>query len=387
MKFLFHHRIASRDGQAVHLEELVAALSRAGHDVVIVGPAGFQQTGFGGSNRWIDWLKRSLPGPVYEMMEIAYSLKAFSRLHHAVKEHKPDIIYERFSLFLLAGIIERRLCGLPLILEVNAPLFEERALNDNLALHGVGRFFQKLIWRAVDHVLPVTHVLADYVRRYGVPEEKITVIPNGINPFRFADAPDSATAKAALGLSGKWVLGFTGFVRAWNKMETIIDILADHGAALDLHFLLVGDGPARADLERYAEQRGVSDRFTVTGVVERDDIMKHVMAFDIALQPGVTDYASPLKLFEYMYLGRGIVAPDAPNIREVLTDGHDALLFQPDDQASLRAAILRLCDDHALSRRLGQAARSTVEERGFTWDNNAARVEDLARRLIATARR
>jgi glycosyltransferase involved in cell wall biosynthesis len=99
----------------------------------------------------------------------------------------------------------------------------------------------------------------------------------------------------------------------------------------------------------------------------------------------VVPYASPLKLFEYMALGCAIVAPDLPNIREVLTDGRDAVLFDPADPGAFRAALDRLCRDGALRDRLGAAASRTIDERGFTWADNARRVEDIARRLAAPA--
>ena len=67
-------------------------------------------------------------------------------------------------------------------------------------------------------------------------------------------------------------------------------------------------------------------------------------AFDVALQPNATPYSSPLKLYEYMALGRAIVAPDQGNIREVLTNDENGLLFRPDDDQAFRAAVERLCE-------------------------------------------
>src|ERR1700728_3807993 len=117
MRILFHHRIASRDGQAVHIEEMIAALKRQGHETILVGPPGFETTEFGGSSPFVDRIKRLIPGALYELLEVAYSVKAFLRLRAAVRLHRPDVIYERFSLFLFAGAWLRRLSGLPLLLE------------------------------------------------------------------------------------------------------------------------------------------------------------------------------------------------------------------------------------------------------------------------------
>lgn len=381
MKILFHHRVASRDGQAVHMEELIAALTAQGHQTVLVGPPGLTQTGFGGSSGLVDRVKRILPAAAFELLEVVYSAKAFLRLRAAVRTHKPDVIYERFSLFLFAGAWVRWLTGLPLLLEVNSPLYEERARNDGLKLHGLGRWAQRMLWNNAEYVLPVTHVLARTVGEYGVPADRIAVIPNGINTARFGRAPDAERAKATFGLSGT-VLGFTGFIRGWNALHRIIDFIAEHGERLDLHLLVVGDGPARLPLLEHARARGVANRITITGVVERDAVAQAVAAFDIAVIPGLTVYSSPLKLFEYMYLARAIVAPDTDNIREILTDGRDGVLFDPQRPGAMEAALLRLCNDPALRARIGQQARQTIADKSLTWTRNAERVVELAETAI-----
>jgi glycosyltransferase involved in cell wall biosynthesis len=383
MRILFHHRIASRDGQAVHIEEMIAALQRQGHETILVGPSGFTATAFGGSNPLVDRIKRLIPGALYELLEIAYSVKAFLRLRAAVRAHRPDLIYERFSLFLFAGIWMRRLSGLPLLLEVNAPLYEERAKNDGLRLHRLGAWAQRLLWNRADHVLPVTGVLARTVAEYGVPPSRITVVPNGINPERFGAIPDTDAAKAALGLPPRMVLGFTGFIRGWNAVHRLIDFVALHQDQFDLHILVVGDGPARESLLEHARARGVADRLTIAGIVGRDDVARHIAAFDIAVLPGLTPYSSPLKLFEYLQLGRAIVAPDTENIREILTDGEDALLFDTARDGALETALARLCGDPALRVRLGKSAQQTITTKSLTWDRNAERVAAIAEVAIS----
>jgi glycosyltransferase involved in cell wall biosynthesis len=386
MKILIHHRIASRDGQAVHLEEMIEALRGQGHELLLVGPVAFEQTGFGSSSAAIDWIKRIIPAPIYELMEIGYNLFAFRRLNKAVRQFRPDFIYERFSLFLLAGIWVHRLRRIPLLLEVNGPLFEERVRHDGLSMRTWARACQSYIWRNVTYALPVTGVLAEQVRGYGVPKERIAVIPNGINPERFGSAPPTTVAKQVAGLGGRLVLGFTGFVRAWHAMDKVIEFLADEGERLNLHLLIVGDGPSRQDLERLAESRGVSHRFTITGVVDRDAIANHVATFDVALIPGINDYASPLKMFEYMYMGKAIVAPNQPNIREILEDRRDALLFDPSDHKAMTAAIQQLSEDGALRRQIGDQAQATISEKKLYWSHNASTVVELANTALARAK-
>jgi glycosyltransferase involved in cell wall biosynthesis len=382
MRFLFHHRIASRDGQSVHMEEVIAALQRQGHETILVGPPGLMATGFGDSSKLIDRIKRCIPGALYELLEIAYNIPAFLRLRSAVRTHRPDVIYERFSLFLFAGILVRRLYGLPLLLEVNSPLFEERAKNDGLRLHALGRWAQRLLWNRADHVLPVTAVLGRIMAEYGVPASRMTVIPNGVDPRRFNSVPDPTVSRAVLGLPNRLTLGFTGFIRGWNAVHRLIDFVAQVHDRLDLHILVVGDGPARSSLQAHAQARGVTDRLTITGIVARDDIGRYVGAFDIAVLPGLTPYSSPLKLFEYLQLGRAIVAPDTENIREILTNEEDALLFPPNREGAMEDALQRLCTDTALRERLGRNAHATIETRSLTWDHNAERIASQAAAAI-----
>ena len=383
MKILFHHRIASRDGQAVHMDALKAALEMLGHTVILVGPARTARLKFGDGDGPVALLKRTLPRAVYELLEFAYNIVAVPRLWSAIRRHRPDAIYERYNLFSLAGPLLRGFYGIPLVLEVNAPICEERAEIDGLALHRFAAWSQRTAWRRADYALPVTKVLADYLRREDVPEERIVVIPNGIDAERFADLPDRETAKQRLGLGGKLVLGFTGFVRPWNGLDRVIDLLTVCGASFDVHLLLVGDGPARAQLEQRARQAGVGDRMTITGIVPREQVGNHLAAFDIALQPGVTAYASPLKLFEYMAAGLAIIAPDTANIREILTDRVDALLIDPTRAEALVAAVMELCRDSPLRRRIGAAARATIDRRGLTWLNNARLIAALIAERLA----
>lgn len=377
MRILYHHRVRSKDGQYVHIEELIAAFRRRGHEVVLMEPEGTRRARFGDEAGAVAWLKRGLPKAIYELLELAYGLGAAVRLYRAWRASRPDLLYERYNLHLPAGLLLRRLTGIPFLLEVNAPLAEERARHDGLALPWLARLTERLIWRGADRVLVVTERLAERVIAAGVPPARVEVVPNGIDLQRFSSAPTTAAAKAELRLGNRLVLGFVGFVRPWHGLERVLDWMharPDGGTVL----LLVGDGPARAGLVARAAALGLTDRLRITGIVEREQVPRYIAAFDIALQPAVVDYASPLKLFEYMALGRAILAPDAANIREILADGENALLASP---ADLTPALDRLAGDLELRRRLGEAARATIIRRDLTWDGNARRIERLCRKV------
>ncbi len=383
MKILYHHRIGSKDGQFVHIEELTNALARRGHEVVIVGPKAVESDAFGAEAGFVARLRKILPRFLYELAELAYAVPAYWRLRRAVRRHAPDCLYERYNLFLPSGVWLKKRFGLPMLVEINAPLADERARFSGLALKRLARWSERYAWRGADYALPVTEVLAEHVRAAGVPDARIRVIHNGIDSSRFAGTIDVEAAKARLGLSGKLVLGFTGFMRPWHGLDRVVRFIARAGRP-ELHLLMVGDGPARAPLEALAHELGIPEAVTVTGVVAREHVADHVAAFDVALQPDVVAYASPLKMFEYMAMEKAIVAPDRPNIREILVDGDNAVLFDADAEGALERALERVCADADLRRHLGHRAGATIVERDFTWDGNAARVEALYRELGVT---
>jgi glycosyltransferase involved in cell wall biosynthesis len=386
MKIIYHHRTASKDGQAVHIEEMIEAMRSQGHEVRVVAPSmGAQadkQGEMGGEVGWVHRLKAALPKAVYELLELAYSLVAYRQLVQAAKDFKPDFIYERYNLFLLSGSMLKHKLGIPLLLEVNAPLVDERLKHSGgLSLVALARWAEGRAWRSADYVLPVTQVLAAHVKAYGVPQERIAVIPNGINEAHFVTAPTPDAAKAHLGLQGALVLGFTGFVRDWHGVDRVVQWMASADAPINCHLLVVGDGPVRAELEALAATLGIAQRVRFTGVIDRHRVPEHVAAFDIALQPAVTAYASPLKLMEYLVLGKAIIAPREPNLLEVLSDGDNALLFDDKLPGSFEAALTRLCADPALRRQLDDGARRTITRLDLTWQGNARRVVKLVAQL------
>jgi glycosyltransferase involved in cell wall biosynthesis len=385
VKILYHHRTRSKDGQYVHIEEMINALRLQGHEVVIVAPPSAETEDFGSDAGIVAKLKRYLPAWFYELMELGYSLVAYRRLAAAVKQHKPDVLYERYNLFLPAGIWLARKYKLPMLLEINAPILEERSKYDGLSLTSLARWSQAYAWKNADVVLPVTQVLGDIVASYGVDPKRIVVIPNGINLQRFDANADAAAAKRALGLQDYLVLGFTGFVRDWHGLDKVISMIANDPPESRRHLLVVGDGPVRATLEQQARDLGIAERVTFTGIIGRDDVARYVAAFDIALQPAVVAYASPLKLFEYLALGKAIVGPNQPNIKEILKEDYNAVLFDPKSPDGLAGAVKRLCDDAALRQHVAHNARATIAEQKLTWHENALKVVNLFQGLLRRA--
>ncbi|MDA8052242.1 MAG: glycosyltransferase family 4 protein [Rhodospirillales bacterium] len=372
MRILYSHRIQSRDGQSVHLEEMVAAFRSMGHEVLVVGPSAYARGRLGAESRTVALARRLLPGAVAEFAELSYNLSAWRRLARAAAAFRPDLIYERYNLYYLAGKWLARRRGILFYVEVNAPLAEERARFGGLRLARIARTAERSVWRAADRVFAVTGTLKQRIAAAGIPEARIAVTPNGVALERFAARQEQSDCQRRQRL----VLGFVGFVRPWHGLDTVIRGMSE--AAPDLSLVIAGEGPARADLERLAETLGCADRVHFLGLVERQEVPALLAGFDVALQPRVLPYASPLKLFEYMAAGCAIVAPDQPNIRAIVTHEQNALLFDPAREETIWQAIARLASDSILRTRLGRAARDEVLARDYTWRGNAVRVMQWA---------
>jgi glycosyltransferase involved in cell wall biosynthesis len=387
VKILYLHRILSKDGMVVHLEELIDAFRNLGHEVILVGPASFTRSEFGHDPKLLTRIKELIPKKVYEIAECFYNVVAFLRLLLAYSRFHPDVVYERCNLYSFAGVLLRKLTQVPLILEVNAPLARERKNFGGLGFARFAAAGERWVWRNADVVLPVTAVLAAEIAKAGVATTRLVVTPNAIDPGKFDPACHSVAAREELGLSDKIVLGFVGFVRDWHGLHQIIEILARPDLPANTHLMIVGEGPALPELKSKANQLGIEDRVTFAGLIDRSKIAQTVAAFDIALIPKCVEYCSPLKLFEYMAAGKAIVAPDQWNIREILMSGTSALLFQPDSPRAMADGIVQLVRDAPLRQKLGREAQALITRRGYTWRANAERVSRLAAALLVERRK
>ena len=373
MKILYHHRVASRDGQYVHIEEINKAIKSLGHDIVMVAPKLSDDASFGSDSGLVSKLKQRLPKALYEVLEFLYSFVAFFKVVYTILKTKPDVMYERYNLFFLGGIWAAKLCNIPVLLEVNSPLFEERDEYGGIALKRFARWTEYYAWRNADTVLPVSHGLANYIKKAGVPSSKIEVIPNGVELSRFN--PELFNERKPE-LEGKCVVGFVGFCREWHHLDKVMRSLASQQRD-DIIFLLVGDGPVLEELKQLAIELKFEKQFISTGLVKRENLPYWLSQIDIALQPAVTPWASPLKMIEYLAMGKAILADDSPNIKELLTHNQDALLFPSGNINAMTESLIQMVDNPVLVQTLSTNAKALIFDKGLEWRNNAQRIITL----------
>ncbi len=141
-----------------------------------------------------------------------------------------------------------------------------------------------------------------------------------------------------------------------------------------LSAVLIGRGPALEPLLQKARADGVADRVRSVGEIPSDLLPAHQLACDAALIPAINAYASPLKLFDALAAGVPTLAPDQPNLREVVRDGETAVLFPPGDASAMADGLARLATDQGFAARIGAAGRRALENSRWTWAGNADRI-------------
>ena len=389
MRILYHHRTRADDAQGIHIAALCEALRALGHAVDVValvrqprpaGPAPGKAGEAAGKPAREGATLFGLPVPAwfYELLALAYNVPGFLMLASAVLRRRPDLIYERYALFTLCGRWVARLFRVPFVLEVNAPLSLELGRHGGLAFAGLARRLETWLLSSSTRTVVVSQAMADVFVAQGVPAKHMVVMHNGVDAARFNPHIDGRAMRARHGLGDACVVGFVGWMRPWHGVELLIDAVAGLlPTCPDLRLLLVGGGPALPGLREQVQRLGIGHAVVFTGPLPAHEVPAHIAAMDVAVQPDVTGYASPIKLFEYLAVGRAVVAPARPNILEVIRDGDTALTFTPGDGAALAAALQRLYRDPALRARLGAAGAALIDQRGYRWRRNAQRVIDL----------
>jgi glycosyltransferase involved in cell wall biosynthesis len=337
-----------------------------------------------GWNRALAWRLRqtnSLAGKATrghaDIVRAFHNLRFAAKARAAARELKPDFIYERYSLWGMSGLWLALELGIPLVLEVNAPLvYEQQRYRAGVTCPPLARWVERHIWQSADLVLAVSKSLRSQLQRSGVDAARIQVLPNAVNPELFRTASDGSEVRKRLNLDGHFTIGFVGTFRPWHGVELLLEAFEDlHRVDPLTHLLLVGDGPSRPGFEDQIRNAGLQGAVTFAGRIAHHAVPQYLAAMDVAVAP-YPDldefYYSPLKLFEYMAAGRPVVASRVGQVAEILMDGATGLLFEPRDRAGLVRCLQRLRKNATLRSELGRNAAAVCLE--HTWNRNAARV-------------
>ena len=382
MRILYHHRTLADGAEGVHIREMVDAFRGLGHEVQVAALAGdgSEASPNGPRCKW-DVVSRMIPSWAYEGAELAYNFVAAARLRRAIRQFRPDFIYDRYNSYSNAAVSVGRRAGLPVLLEVNAPVAYERATYQEkpIKFPKLAARYERQICLRASHIIVVSTPLKEFlVEQRGIPASQVTVLPNGANPGRFDPRIDGTSVRNHRGLNGRTVIGFVGILRKWHGTELLFHAFSlAYRRCQDLHLLIVGDGPLEESLKGEAATLGIDDRVTFCGRLRHDEVPAHVAAMDIAVSPRATFYASPMKILEYMAMGVATIAPRMPNIEDIVRDGADGLLFDPESAESFARSLTALAEDIGLRERIGRNARLKIET-SLNWLNNANAVIQMA---------
>jgi glycosyltransferase involved in cell wall biosynthesis len=238
---------------------------------------------------------------------------------------------------------------------------------------------EALVWREAAGYVTITKALADFLTgRFGA-RDNLAVIPDGVRL-----APDRRRTPTP---GGPPVIGYAGHLYAWKGVDVLLEAVARLPNATAL---IVGGHESEADLSRLrerAQKLGIASRIEFAGLVPPSAVRALLERATVLVLPNLptaisTRFTSPLKMFEYMAAGRAIVASDLPALREVLTDGVNAILVAAGDGDALARALARIIDDRPMAERLGQAAFDAAGD--FSWDRRAERLERVLERARAS---
>lgn len=382
MRILYHHRTRGLEAQGVHITELVRAFRGLGHAVHVASLArtdGEQEPHMEAKPAAWQGLLRSIPF-AHELVQLAYNGVGIPLLLWANLRRPCDLIYERYSLFNFAGIFAARLLRRPVALEVNAPLAFEQARDGHIRAIRFALWTERIICNGATHVFAVSDVLRQMLVANGVASKKVSVIRNGVNLDHFRVAHDGAALRHSVGLDGKVVIGYIGWLRSWHGVPLLIDAFHRSGlASKNVAMLLIGDAQAARSLRQQVDRLGLGHSVVLAGAVPRTRAPEFLSLLDIAVLPAANEYCCPLKILEYMALSKPIVAPRQANVQELVDHGDGAILFAPGDASSLAGALEQLATDLPFARRLGERGRHRIEARRLLWRRNAERVIDIVK--------
>lgn len=255
----------------------------------------------------------------------------------------------------------------PFLLEVR-DLWPEFAIDmgvlTNPLLIRLSRLLESFLYNRADHILVNSPAYRDYMLKRGIPEDKITLIPNGVDSQMFDPNADGQDIRQRFDLNGKYVVTYAGALGKANDLETVLRAarrLQDYG---DIHFLIVGDGKERTNLESTAKDFNLSN-VMFTGAMPKTDIPAILAASDVCtatlMDIPMFKTTYPNKVFDYMAAGKPTILGIDGVIRDVVEAAEGGIFVPPGDDEALAIAVLELHKDSSRTAQMGKSARNYVE--------------------------
>ena len=320
------------------------------------------------------------------------------RIGATIKAFRPDVVMERYYNFAGAGVLAARRRGIPVLLEVNAPMVDPpgslKSRVDFLLLGSMRRWAMRQAKWSAAIVTPLNTTVPPEV-----PRGKIHELPWGANVARFnpcirqsrKEALDALGRGIGLERPGP-VAAFLGSFRAWHGAGHFAEaarVLLSSGS--DLSFLAIGGGPELASLkERVAGWDLPPGRFVFAGEQPHDLVPDYlaladigVAPFDIAAHAPLQEfgfYWSPLKVFEYMSMAMPVVTVDVAPLNTIVREGQEGLLYPSGNVQALAAAMNTLAESNELRGRLGEVGRARVVAH-YSWRAHCLALDAILKQI------
>jgi glycosyltransferase involved in cell wall biosynthesis len=367
-------------GAASHINGVVEALCELGAEVAVI--SNDQLAGFDEAKAPLTIIEPRTSGGTRALFDIQHNFGFTRGAVPLIERAQPDFIYQRYGRFGWAGVVAMLRIKRPLFLEYNGSEVWVGRHWDHVGRLDLLERYERLNLSAAARIFVVSEVERRNLEEVGVSADKIIVNPNGVDTDVFQPGVGGRQLRADLKIcDDEVVIGFVGSFGPWHGVLELAEAIKTIPPAVPIRLLLIGAGSLQGEMEALLADYCASGRVIFTGPVEHSKVPALLDACDILVAPHVplTDgsefFGSPTKLFEYMAMGKAIVASRLGQIGEVLENEETALLVEPGNVGELSAAIVKLAGASSLRERLGVKAREIAIQR-HTWKQNAQRVLD-----------
>jgi glycosyltransferase involved in cell wall biosynthesis len=354
--------LPATDGVVTRLRYTMQELARAGDEMLVVAP----RYPDGGPDSYAGAPIYRVPGvpfPPYPRIKLSFAHPGVGR---AVRRFGPDLVHA-VNPFILGpgGIFYAKRLGVPLVASYHTNVAAYARYYKLHFWHDAARWWTRQLHNRADLNLCTSEATLNYLLAEGV--KRIRLWPQGVDARHFH--PDKASAgwraKLSGGRSSERLLLYVGRLAPEKGIEHLKEILLQiPGTTL----AIVGDGPARENLER--EFRDAPAVFT--GVLQGEDLASAYASADAFLFPSTTDTLG-LAMLEALASGLPVIAARSGPSREIVSDGENGMLYEAHSTASLVGAVRRLFSDEEFRAALARRARATAEERDWGSSTRALR--------------
>jgi glycosyltransferase involved in cell wall biosynthesis len=300
---------------------------------------------------------------------LSYALLSFARGLMRALVTRPDVVYYRW-MDSPHALVLAKLLGVPCVCEVNGEPVPQWSGNQGKFVRRFKHLLAQLALKRCDRIVVLTEGLRVLLQeRYGVPLERVVVLPSGTDVQRFA-ARDPVACRLELGLLPRRpYVGFVGSFYRYQGLACLLDaMILVKRVCPEVELLLVGDGETNEELKQQAKGMGFADSVTWVGRIPYWEVPTWIGAMSVCVAPfrGDRGETSPVKLFDYLACHRPVVASAIPSVVSTFTSDSGVQLVSPDDPRPLADAICTLLNDPGLCARLGGQGRQFVEKK-FSW--------------------